>query len=87
VVAVLPEDNDAAHLIEEADCGVVIAPGDAGGLALAVERLAADPAERRRLGANGRRHAEENVALDVVVRRWESLLDQVAGHRPLRVAG
>jgi putative colanic acid biosynthesis glycosyltransferase WcaI len=87
VVAVMAKDSDAAHLIEDVDCGVVVAPGDARGLALAVGRLAADPAERRRLGANGRRHAEENLALDVVVRQWESLLDRVAGQRPLEVAG
>lgn len=79
VVAVLPAKNsDAARLIEDADCGVVVEPGDARGLAIAVGRLAADSAERRRLGANGRRYAEENLALDVVVRRWDSLLDQVA---------
>lgn len=82
VVAVLPEESDAARLIEEVGCGVVVAPGDAGGLSLAVRRLALDPAERRRLGANGRRHAEKHLALDIVVRRWECLLDQVAGHRP-----
>ena len=87
VVAVLAKDSDAARLIEDADCGVVVAPGDARGLALAVGRLAADPAERRRLGANGRRNAEENLALDVVVRRWDSLLDRVAGRSPMDVAG
>lgn len=87
VVAALAKDSDASRLIEDADCGVVVAPGDAQGLALAVGRLAADPAERRRLGANGRRHAEENLALDVVVRRWDGLLDQVAGRVPTEVAG
>lgn len=86
VVAVLPEDGDAARLIKDADCGVVIAPGDARGLALAVSRLAADPAERRRLGANGRRHAERNLALDVVVGQWDVLLGRIA-RPPLGVAG
>jgi glycosyltransferase involved in cell wall biosynthesis len=85
VVAALAKRSDAAHLIENADCGVVVAPGDARALALAIGRLAADSAERGRLGANGRRYAEENLALDVVVRRWDRLLDRVAAG--MEVAG
>jgi colanic acid biosynthesis glycosyl transferase WcaI len=87
VVGVLAKDSDAARLIEESDCGVVVAHGDARGLSSAVGRLAADPAERRRLGANGRRHVAENLAVDVVVRRWDTLLDRVAGRRRTEVAG
>jgi colanic acid biosynthesis glycosyl transferase WcaI len=82
VVAVLAKNGDAARLIREADCGVVVEPGDARGLALAVRRLAADASERDRLGINGRRYVEENLALDVVVRRWDGLLDRVAGRYP-----
>lgn len=81
VVAVLAKNGDAARLIQEADCGVVVEPSDAHGLARAVRNLAIDPAERRRLGANGRRHAEENLALDVVLDCWDRLLERVTGLR------
>jgi glycosyltransferase involved in cell wall biosynthesis len=87
VVAVLTKESDAARTIEEADCGIVVSPGDAFGLADAVRRLAADPAERRRLGANGRRHAEENLGLDVAADRWDSLLERVVGRHRIEVAG
>jgi glycosyltransferase involved in cell wall biosynthesis len=86
VVAVLAKDSDAARLIEDADCGLVVEPGDAPSLALAVARLSADPAERRRLGLNGRRYAEENLALDVVIHQWDSLLDRVGRRRPKEIA-
>jgi len=78
VVAALSKGSDAARLIEDADCGVVVAPGDAEGLAVAVGRLAADSAERRRLGANGRQHVEENVSVNVAVHRWNSIFDRVS---------
>lgn len=88
VVAALPATNsDAARLIEEAECGVVVAAGDAGALAVAVGRLAADPDERSRLGMNGRRYAEENLAIDLVVRSWDCLLDRVTARSAIEVNG
>lgn len=43
-----------AGIVQDGSTGVVVPPGDAGALADAIRRLAADPRERRRLGSNAR---------------------------------
>jgi len=47
--------GEGADIIVAADCGILFAPDDDAALAAAVERLADDPEEGRRLGRNGRR--------------------------------
>jgi colanic acid biosynthesis glycosyl transferase WcaI len=54
---VLVAEGEAASIVERADAGLVVRPGDTVGLAEAVRKLAGDPALRRRLGNNGRRAA------------------------------
>ncbi len=55
-----------AEIVRDGETGVLFEPGSPAALAAAVERLAGDPAERRRLGENARREylrrytAEEN---------------------------
>jgi glycosyltransferase involved in cell wall biosynthesis len=44
------------EVVPEGECGVLVPPGDATALAAALDRLLADPHERRRLGEGGRRH-------------------------------
>jgi hypothetical protein len=46
------------RIVEEADCGLLADPLDTAAIAAAMRRLTADPAEARRLGANGRRAVE-----------------------------
>jgi glycosyltransferase involved in cell wall biosynthesis len=49
-----------ARLVGETDAGVVVPADDPAALAAAVARLRDDPAERRRLGANGRAAVERH---------------------------
>lgn len=69
-------DGDAAKLIEEARCGLVVPPERGELLAEAILRLAADPAEARELGANGRRLVEERYPWSRAVESW---LAQIVG--------
>lgn len=55
VVFIGSHDNEIAYIIREADCGRVVAPGDRQSLLETLSDLAANGAERDRLGANGRR--------------------------------
>jgi glycosyltransferase involved in cell wall biosynthesis len=54
------------ELVEDGVTGLLTAPGDEDGLATALARLAADPAERRRLGAAGREKVEREFDIEDV---------------------
>ncbi len=54
----LVAEGEPAWRVEEAECGLVSAPGDSAALRANFERLAQDAALRARLGAAGRRAAE-----------------------------
>jgi colanic acid biosynthesis glycosyl transferase WcaI len=73
--------SDVARLVESAGCGRAVPPGDPAALAAAVLELRADPALRARLGAAGRRHAEQHLAPQVVVQQYHDLLTDVAAGR------
>jgi colanic acid biosynthesis glycosyl transferase WcaI len=53
-IAAVEADSEVAALTAAHECGMVVSPGDAGALADAVMRLAADPAARVQLGARAR---------------------------------
>jgi colanic acid biosynthesis glycosyl transferase WcaI len=66
-----------------AQCGRIVPPEDATAFAAALQALAADAPMRRTLGERARRFAEEHVARDAVLARFErDLLDCIA--RPPR---
>ena len=48
-------------------------------LARAMQKLAADPALRERLGADGKADVTRHYAADVVDAQWRALLDTLAG--------
>jgi glycosyltransferase involved in cell wall biosynthesis len=57
------------EVVEDGVTGLLVEPGDADGLAAAIERLAAEPELRRRLGEAGRRRAAERFG-------WNALTTQ-----------
>jgi glycosyltransferase involved in cell wall biosynthesis len=61
------------ELVEDGVSGLLVTPGDEGELVAALERLARDPAERRRLGVAGREKIVADYALDASVERLERL--------------
>ena len=54
----LPNTELCRVVTQDAACGLVVPPENPAAMADALRSLAADPAWRARLGANGRRHAE-----------------------------
>jgi len=55
------------EIVVHGETGLLAPPDDAAALALAIERLARDPALRARLGAAGRRRAEQLYSLEACV--------------------
>jgi glycosyltransferase involved in cell wall biosynthesis len=65
-------------IIEHERSGLLVPPGDASALALAMERLARDPALARRLGEAGRRRVREHFSWPVIASRWVALYTELA---------
>jgi len=58
------------------DAGLVFPEGDADALAAHLDRLAADPGERERLGRAGRKYARSRFSAEVVAQRLYDLLSE-----------
>ena len=58
--------------------GFVIPVGDVDALADRIERLAADPDLRRRMGASARARMIERYSVDRVVSMWVDMYERVA---------
>jgi colanic acid biosynthesis glycosyl transferase WcaI len=72
IIAAVPPHSPTAVLIERAAAGVIVPPDDASALAQAIERLAANREEARRLGAAARDYAVANLSKSVGVACLES---------------
>lgn len=66
------------ELVEDGASGLLVDPGDAAGIAAAVERLLADPALARRMGERGRETVERGFRLDRTVADLLALIDRHA---------
>ena len=74
VIFIGPTEGDVARLLREDGCGLAFAPGDADGVAGAIEQLAADRSTCEVMGANGRRLLEWRFSRDSAIAAWETLL-------------
>lgn len=62
--------GEAADLLLEHDCGIVVEPEDPDRLAAAIRQLADDPATRQRLAVNGRALVEREYSWRAIVQQW-----------------
>ena len=65
------------EVVEDGVSGLLVPPGDAAGLARAVEALIADPTRRAAMGAAARRRAMDRFSADVIVPRYEAIYRRV----------
>jgi|WetSurMetagenome_2_1015567.scaffolds.fasta_scaffold132714_2 glycosyltransferase involved in cell wall biosynthesis len=61
------------ELVNNGENGLLVAPGDPAALALAIQRLADNPEERRRMGECGRDRMEAQFTLERKIRETEQL--------------
>jgi len=81
VLYVGPQESTIARNIIAADAGASLANDDGPGLVRAIERLAADRAERARLGANAHAFFLEHYERTVCCDAWADLLTEVSQAR------
>jgi glycosyltransferase involved in cell wall biosynthesis len=77
VLALLPQDNAVADMVEAAEAGLVVAPGDADSASAALRSLLSSRAARDKMGTAARRYAERTFDVRRVGDRFESLLCDV----------
>ncbi len=63
--------GESARIVEDANCGVVVPPGDSSRLATAIRELR-DNSNREELGKNGRKYAEEHFSLEKIATKLEA---------------
>ena len=75
VIACINLTGDAPHLIQEAQCGYALPPGNAQALADSILSVYADATLRTRLGRNGRRYAEKHLSVQAGAERYVHLFE------------
>lgn len=70
-------DGEPARRINDAACGIAVAPGDLQGASAAVRKLAGDASLREQLGAAGRRAAETTYNRNEIGKRLDALLREL----------
>ncbi len=77
-VAVVSRGSEVARVLEEENCGVVVAHGDVAHLAATISSLAADTPRRHRMGQAARQAFESQYTIERAGQRFHNLLLQVA---------
>jgi glycosyltransferase involved in cell wall biosynthesis len=73
----LVADGEPARRVEEASCGMAVAPGDPAGLQAAYVELVQNAARREQMGAAGRLAAETVYDRDRIAARLDQFLSQL----------
>jgi glycosyltransferase involved in cell wall biosynthesis len=73
---ILVAEGEAADIVREHEAGLVVQPGDIGGLVDALRSLHNQPELRERLGKNGRQAAETHFNRDLIAARFINLLER-----------
>lgn len=74
VIAVMNRSSEVARVVEEADCGVVVAQGESARLAEEIVRLQHDPGRLGRLGQNAARAIHEKYSLALAADEYLKLI-------------
>jgi glycosyltransferase involved in cell wall biosynthesis len=72
------QDGEAARLIEGAQAGIAVAPGNGAELARQIARLKSDVAIRESMGRNGHRLYCDKFTSAIALAHWKSVLSQLS---------
>jgi glycosyltransferase involved in cell wall biosynthesis len=77
---ILAIDGVIRAVVEDAQAGIFVTPGDAAEMADAIRTLAADPALGRKMGLAGRQYIETKFNRSDIAAVFGKLLDEVMRH-------
>ena len=72
---ILAIDGVIREVVEEAEAGIFVQPGDPEALAAAIQQLASNPAKCRTMGNNGRKSIEMNFSRIALAEKFTALLE------------
>ncbi len=75
LIVITAKDGELARLVQEHECGVVIAPGDTDALVGTLLRLSSDPGSLEKMGARARKMLEAAFTQQQGFERWRRLLE------------
>jgi colanic acid biosynthesis glycosyl transferase WcaI len=78
-VAAVPEGNDTRQVAAQSEGGLAVNAGSPVELADALDMLYRDPDLRKKMGAKGKRFAQEHCSLEAALSKFERELEFVAG--------
>ncbi|HIE58175.1 MAG TPA: glycosyltransferase WbuB [Anaerolineales bacterium] len=78
---ILAIDGVIREVVEAAQGGIVVPPGDADALAAAIRALARDPQQCKSLGRNGRRYVETHFDRTVVAEKLHEIMQEIINIR------
>jgi colanic acid biosynthesis glycosyl transferase WcaI len=73
IIALVPEDCETARVINEADCGRVVNPGDGQKLHDTILDFIHNPDMMKKMGTNGRTFLIKNMTLENSVKNYEEI--------------
>jgi colanic acid biosynthesis glycosyl transferase WcaI len=82
VIFIGDADGEIARLIAAHDCGVIVAPGDAAGLAAAIKELRTSPAKLHAMGIRARAAFEHEWDKPIALARWREVIASVGRTGP-----
>jgi colanic acid biosynthesis glycosyl transferase WcaI len=77
IIAITAKDGEIARLIQQYECGVIIEPGNAVGLARILVHLATDAEGTAAMGKRARSMLEAHFTRHHAFERWQRVLDHI----------
>jgi glycosyltransferase involved in cell wall biosynthesis len=77
ILAITSREGELGELVRRFDCGRVVQPGDATGLAQVIGELASRPQDVARMGERAREMLDGHFSRRLALERWSVLLNQL----------
>ena len=74
---ILAIDGVVREVVETAECGITVPPGNPASMEVAIRAIANDPSKKRIMGKNGRSYIEQHFDRPVVAEKLNKLIQQM----------
>jgi colanic acid biosynthesis glycosyl transferase WcaI len=85
IIIIADKNGEIARLVQQYDCGIVIAPGDVDAMVDALRLLSNAPETVSEIGRRARTMLDAHFSRQKALQRWNGLLDQLDDSRSVRM--